>query len=288
MDARGPVRRLARLDRRWVYAAIAAVVVLPFLTSFDMRAKPSPETRRFDAALERALRSDRPLVVDVDFGPQTAAEMEPMLLALLDRTFTAGRDVVFLTFLPEAASPMRRHIEHFEKKYSLTYGIDYVFLGYASAYAYTMHGMGTSTGAYFHTDDRGTPIGEIPLMRRFTKLADASAVVCIAANSMPRFWVQYAVASFGFDLIVGATAVNATDYFPYVQAGQIRGLLAGGRAAAEYEGMLVERGFRKEAGDATRGLGSQSLALAVILAFIALGNVAWFAGRRPASKGGAP
>lgn len=285
MDASNLLRRLAHLDRRFVFAAIALVVILPFLSPFEMRATPSEETRRFDAAFEKALRSDKPILLDADFGPQTAAEMEPIFLAVVDRIFTAKRDVVFVTFLPEAESPMRRYLDRAEKRYGLRYGEDYVFLGYASAYAYTMYGMGTSMEAYFHTDDRGTPVGEIPLMRRVAKLSDLSAVVSVAANSMPRFWVQYAVEPFGFDLLVGATAVNAADYFPYVQAGQIKGMIAGGRAAAEYEGILVDRGVRTEVGDATRGLGSQSLALAVILLFIAVGNVAYFAGRRAAGRG---
>jgi hypothetical protein len=285
MDARALLLKLSRLDRRIVFAAIAIVVVLPFLSPFDLRAKPSPETRAFDAALEKAIASGKPLLVDVDFGPQTVAEMEPMLLAVLDRAFAARCKVVFVTFMPEASSTLRRYLERMEAKHGLRYGEDYVFLGYASAYAYTMYGMGTNIGAYFHSDDRGTKIADLPLMRGVKSLRDVSAVVNIASNSFPRFWVQYGVAPFGFDLIVGATAVNATDYYPYLQTGQIKGLLAGGRAAAEYEGILVDRKILAKPGDATRGLGSQSLALAVILAFIAVGNAAYFLGRGLAAKG---
>ena len=288
MDARSLLAKLSRLDRRAVFAAIAVVVVLPFLSPIDLRATPSEETLAFDAALEKAIASGKPLLVDVDFGPQTVAEMEPMLLAVLDRVFTAECKVVFVTFIPEASSPLRRYLEKAEAKHRLKYGEDYVFLGYASAYAYTMYGMGTNIGAYFHSDDRGTKIAELPLMRRVKSLKDVSAVVDIASNSFPRFWVQYGVAPFGFDLIIGATAVNATDYYPYLQTGQIKGLLAGGRAAAEYEGILVDRGILPEPGDATRGLGSQSLALAVILAFIAIGNAAYFLGKSGAARGARP
>jgi hypothetical protein len=288
MNARAILAKLSRLDRRAVFAAVAVVVVLPFLSPFDLRAKPSPETLAFDAAIEKAIASGKPLLIDVDFGPQTVAEMEPMLLAVLDRVFTARCKVVFVTFITEASSPLRRYLEKMEAKHGLTYGEDYVFLGYASAYAYTMYGMGTNIGAYFHSDDRGTKIADIPLMRGVKSLKDVAAVINIAANSFPRFWVQYGVAPFGFDLIVGATAVNATDYYPYLQAGQIKGLLAGGRAAAEYEGILVDRKILQKPGDATRGLGSQSLALAVILAFIAIGNAAYFLGRGGAKKGATP
>jgi hypothetical protein len=288
MDARALIAKLSRLDRRAVFAAIAVVVVLPFLSPIDLRATPSGETLAFDAAIEKAIASGKPLLIDVDFGPQTIAEMEPMLLALLDRVFTAKCRVVFITFMPEASSLLRRYLEKAEAKHGLKYGEDYVFLGYASAYAYTMYGMGTNIGAYFHSDDRGTKIAELPLMRNVKSLKDVSAVVNIASNSFPTFWVQYSVAPFGFDFIVGATAVNATDYYPYLQTGQIKGLLAGGRAAAEYEGILVDRGILPGPGDATRGLGSQSLALAVILAFIAIGNAAYFLGRRGATRGVRP
>ena len=285
MDARPLLAKLSRLDRRAVFAAIAVVVVLPFLSPFDLRATPSEATLAFDAALEKAIASGRPLLIDVDFGPQTVAEMEPMLLAVLDRAFAARCKVVLLTFMTEASSPLRRYLEKMEARYGLEYGVDYVFLGYASAYAYTMYGMGTSIGAYFHSDDRGTKLADLPIMRGVKSLKDVSAVVDIASNSMPRFWVQYGVAPHGIDLIVGATAVNATDYYPYLQTGQIKGLLAGGRAAAEYEGLLLDRGVRREPGDATRGLGSQSLALAVILAFILIGNAAYFLSRAGGAKG---
>lgn len=285
MDARALLGRLSRLDRRAVFAAVAVVVVLPFLSPIEMRAEPSRETLAFDAALERAIGEGKPLLVGVDFGPQTVAEMEPLLLAVLDRVFAARCKVVFITFMTEASSPLRRYLERMEERHGLEYGVDYVFLGYASAYAYTMYGMGTNIGAYFHSDDRGTKLAELPIMRGVKSLKDVSAVIDVASNSMPRFWVQYAVAPHGIDLLVGATAVNATDYYPYLQTGQIRGLLGGGRAAAEYEGILLERGIRKEPGDATRGLGSQSLALAVILAFIVIGNAAYFLGRAGRAKG---
>ena len=271
MDARALLGRLSRLDRLFVFAAIAVVVVLPFLSPFDLRAKASPETLAFDAAIERAIASGKPLLIDVDFGPQTVAEMEPMLLA-------ARCKVVFVTFITEASSPLRRYLEKMEAKHGLVYGEDYVFLGYASAYAYTMYGMGTNIGAYFHSDDRGTKIGEIPLMRGVKSLKDVAAVVNIASNSFPRFWVQYGVAPFGFDLIVGATAVNATDYYPYLQTHQLVGMLNGMKGAAEYEKLVgVES-------DASKAMGPQSCAHFLIILLVIFGNIVYAVSRRRARR----
>ena len=271
---------LSNLDRRWIFLVILLAVALPLLTPIEFRASPSEETLRFDAALLKAIDSDKPIMVDVDFGPQTMAELEPVLLAVMHRIFTSKTKAIFFTLSPDAAAPTRRYLARMEKQYNLTYGEDYVFLGYASSFAYTMYGMGTSIETYFHSDDRGTPIRRIPIMANVESIKDVSAVVNIASNAFPKFWIQYGVAAFGFDLLVGCTAVNATDLYPYLQTGQLKGLLAGGRAGAEYETLLVEKGVIEKTGDATRGLAPQSLALLSILAFIAVGNAGYFTRKR--------
>jgi hypothetical protein len=115
-------------------------------------------------------------------------------------------------------------------------------------------------------------------MKDVKKLTDVSAVVNIASNSMAQFWIAWGVAPFGIEFLMACTATQATDYFPYLQTGQVKGLIAGGKAGAEYEALLVQHGDMEKTGDATRGLGSQSLALMAIIAFIVAGNVGFFAG----------
>lgn len=273
-------QKLIGLDRRFIFVAIFIAVSIPFFLPIRFFAAPQEETLRFDSALVAALNKDKPILVDVDFGPQTMAEMEPMLMAVLHRIFQSGQKVVFLTFMPEAASPLRAYLTQMEKKYHLRYGVDYVFLGYASAYAYTMYGLGASFSAFFHSDDRGTPINEIPLMTQVNNLHDVSAVVNIASNAFPMFWIQYSVTPHGLDFLAGTTAVHAAECFPYLQTRQLKGLLVGGRGAAEYETYLKKIGVLSQFGDATKGLGSQSLALFTILGFIALGNIAYFTLKR--------
>jgi hypothetical protein len=274
--------RLSGLDRRWVFLAILLAVALPFLVPVEFRAAPGEQTRRFDRELGGMISDPRPLLIGVDFGPQTMAELDPVLLGVLHRVFSARKRAIFLTFMPEAAAPLRGHLAVMERRYGLVYGRDYAFLGYASSYAYTMYGMGESIRGYFHRDDRQNPYADLELLRGVGSYRDLAGIVNVASNSMPKFWINYAVAPFGVRLLVACTAVQATDYYPYLQSGQVAGLLGGGRAGAEYEGLLLDAGVLEAAGDATRGLGSQSLALVAILLFIALGNVGYFAARRKA------
>lgn len=272
--------RLDQLDRRIVFLLLGLAVALPFVVKLDMRAEPSPKTRQFAAALDRAIATGKPLLIGVDFGPQTMAEMEPILLSVMEQAFAARAKLVFLTFLPEAAAQMRGYLGRAEKQHGLVYGRDYVFLGYASAYTIAISSLGTSLRSYFHSDDRGTPLDDLPLTKDLQTVMDFGAVVNVASNTMPHTWITYGVGPYGFDLLVGCGAVQATDYYPFVQSGQVKGLIAGGRAAAEYETLLLDSGVLKASGDATRALGSQSLALLTILGLVVLGNMSHFLQRK--------
>jgi hypothetical protein len=65
----------------------------------------------------------------------------------------------------------------------------------------------------------------------------------------------------------------APEFFPYLQAGQIRGMLGGMAGAAQYEALL------KRADTATKGMDAQSMAHLLIIALIVFGNVLWMSAR---------
>lgn len=270
---------LSRIDRRVIYVVMLLVVALPFVTPVRFRAKASEETLRFDRALDAAIASDAPVIVSLDFGPQTQAELEPIFLAVLHKLFFHKKKVILLNFIVEASALARQYLHEMEQEYDLTYGEDYAYLGLATPYYIAIYAMGTSIEDFFHEDDRGTPLSEIPLMQKVRKLGDAAAVIDVASPNLPHHWVNFGVTPYKIDLLVGATAVKATDYYPYLQAEQIKGLIAGGRAGAELEGLIKDQGVRPEFGSATTSLASQSLALLAIIVFIVIGNVGYFVGR---------
>jgi hypothetical protein len=272
--------KMEQLDRRYIFVVIALAVVIPFLAPVQFHARPSEETIRFDEALDRAISDEKPVMLAIDFGTQTMAEMEPIALAVLHKLFARKKQTIILTLVPETPPLVRRYLASMEKQYGLEYGKDYVFLGLATAYTMAIYNMGTSIEEYYHEDDRGTPYDQIPLLENVKNLKDVAAVINIASNVNPQHWINYAVTPFDLEFLMSVTAVQATNYFPYLQTGQVDGLIAGGKAGAEFEGMLMEQGVLAEPGDATRGLGSQSLALLTIIALIILGNIGYFARRR--------
>ena len=55
-------------------------------------------------------------------------------------------------------------------------------------------------------------------------------------------WVQQVQARFHLPMVSGCTAVSAPEYYPYLQSGQLQGLLGGMAGAAEYEKLRGEKG----------------------------------------------
>ena len=83
-------------------------------------------------------------------------------------------------------------------------------------------------------------------------------------------WVQYASDPTGVPMSSGVTSIQVNEVMPYVQSGQMIGLLAGMPGAAEYEALIGEKG------SAISGMDAQSIAHLVIVLFIVLGNTAYF------------
>ncbi len=83
-----------------------------------------------------------------------------------------------------------------------------------------------------------------------------------------------------------------TDAIPYVESGQIRGILAGMPGAAEYEQMVFKylnkmgdsKFLNKEAliipGKATSRMSAQSVAHLLMVVFIIFGNISYYMIRR--------
>jgi hypothetical protein len=76
----------------------------------------------------------------------------------------------------------------------------------------------------------------------------------------------------------GVTSIQVNEVMPYVNSGQVKGILAGMPGAAEYEALINQPGV------GTSGMDAQSIAHLVIVLFIIFGNVAYFLERKRSKK----
>ena len=114
-------------------------------------------------------------------------------------------------------------------------------------------------------------------MRGITNYDDIALVIDLAAGNIPGAWLAFAKERYNQDLALGITAVMATDWYPYLQSGQLIGLVNGLKGAAEYEVLLKLEG---EQAPGMLGMSAQSIAHLLIIVLVVVGNIAYFASGR--------
>jgi hypothetical protein len=138
--------------------------------------------------------------------------------------------------------------------------------------------MGQGIVNAFPKDYRGSETRSMPIMRGVRDYSSFPMLVNISSGYPgTKEWVQQVQARFHLPMVAGVTAVSAPEFYPYLQSGQLLGLLGGMAGAAEYEKA------RGEKGSATRGMDAQSLAHFFVAFCILLGNVVQWTKRRRAA-----
>jgi hypothetical protein len=131
----------------------------------------------------------------------------------------------------------------------------------------------------YSTDARGTLTDKIPMMEGINQLADFDFIFTASAGYPGTVeWVQYGADPTGVPMSTGVTSIQVNEVMPYVQSGQVKGILAGMPGAAEYEKLVGVPGI------GTSGMDAQSIAHLVIVLFIIFGNVTFFIERQRQKK----
>jgi hypothetical protein len=292
-DGRTFWTRLQAIDRRWIYLVVWLVVMLPLLFPFPIRPKATPPVEHLFNYVD-TMPKDKSLIISVDYGPDTQAELHPMYIAMLRHAFTMRRRVgvlcLFVTSLGLAEDGLRQVSAEFNAhaqthEDSIINGEDYAFWGWTTPILTVMLGMGERITNVFPVDYYGARTESLPVMNHIRNYDDAGILVSLASGSSPAWWINYAQTQFGVRLGCGVTAVSAADYYPYLNSGQFIGMLGGMKGAAEYEEMLAGRMTDNHMdwhlrAKGTEAMSSQTAAHLAIMAFIVIGNIAYFATRR--------
>jgi preprotein translocase subunit YajC len=281
--------RLTSIDRRVIYILLTVLIILPFFVNVSIPQKIMPQTQRLFDFIESIPPGDKAVMISFDYTPQTQPECHPMAKALLLHCFGRGLPVIGLSFDPEApglAVDILTRVNHEidslakNKEDSLIYSVDYVYLGWKSGRIAAQLDMGEAIAGVYPRDYFGNPIDSLPLMQRIKNYKEIAIVVILAAADYPIDWIRYPQTRYGVKVGAGLTAVMAPQYYPFVQTGQVSGLMAGMKGAAEYENLVLKHGYARTLGTAETGMNSQSMIHILIMVFIVLGNIGYFFSRR--------
>ncbi len=265
------------MGRRRIFLLLALVMWLPMVHPF--RFPGLSVTSSVQALHDRIenLPSGANILVSFDFNPGTKAELEPQARAILRHAFKRRLTVLVLGLWPDGWGMTQRIVRDCAAtaKLPVKEGRDFILLGSQLGDLNVSLGLGQDIAAVFPRDARGIPLADIPPLRHIRTLKDMHLIVSLGAGEPgPVTWVMFAGDRYRIPMAAGTTSGNVSALQPYVQGGQLLGLVSGMKGAAEYE-MLT-----KEDGSATRGMDSLTLGAFLLIGLVLLANVNdWRKGR---------
>lgn len=312
--------RMQALDRRYIYLIVALAIILPLIIPFNSKTYVTEPSENLYKKIDSfAGKKDRAVLLCFSHDASTMAELFPMEVSILRHCFQRNIQVFTICFMPAAKPLMDYALQTAKEDYNVQSGVDYVNFGYKpyGLFLPTILGMGDDIAKAVETDDEGRIVSNLEIMKWIKNYNEMNLVVDFAASAAVQTWITYARARFGANVAAGVTAVMAADNFPYLQTGQLVGMLAGLKGAAEYEKLVdvfathkeidsngvekvVPREFSKEVlkeswiklsdiknpvyKTARIGMNAQTVAHIMIIVFIALGNIGYFVNRKKQKK----
>lgn len=273
------ILKLGTVDRRWIFLIIGLVVILPLYFPMGLPIRATNTTQQVYNTID-ALPAGSKILLSCEYGPSTKPEIHPMVLSLMRHLFKNGHKIYVTCLWPDGQFLAEEALDLVGgEEYGLTYGEDYVLLGFRPGGEAVIKGIVSDLRKVYTIDVRGTKVTEIPMMEGIHRFEDFDFLFSASAGYPGTIeWVQYAVDPTNIPMSTGTTSIQVNEVMPYVAAGQVQGIIAGMPGAAEYEALIGVPG------NATMGMDAQSIAHLVIVIFIVLGNIGYFIERNRSKK----
>lgn len=265
--------KLLNMNRQIVFILVALAVIIPMLLNIRLPLTVSEPTQKLYDYID-GLPVGSTIMIAFDYGPSSFAEPEPMAEAVMKHCFDKGIKVVGLTLDPEAVTLADNVMQKIAAEKNAVNGEDYVLLGYREGPIQVILGMGVEIASVFESDYTGTPLSEIPMMADITNYDQIDLLLDLAAGASIDAWITFANTKYGLKIGAGVTGVIVSEMYPYLQTGQLVGLLSGFLGAAEYEKLI------DAPGKGIAGINTVSFVHLLVVGLVVLGNIAFFIQQR--------
>jgi len=236
--------KLFKIDRRWLFLLLTVVIILPiaFPTNMKMKSISSSTQTAYDFVEAMPERSF--VLLSLDFDPGTRPELYPQALAICRHLLKKNMRVAMMTFNAGAPGIITEFKDQIAAAFpDKKYGTDFVVLPYRAVFLATVTQLATDIYAQYPEDADGTALRGMPIMEGVRNYKDMGLAVEISGTTLFPSWIYYVGDKYHLPVLGGTTAITQLSYSPYVQTGQLKGLLGGMRGAAEYEALINEPGI---------------------------------------------
>lgn len=271
--------RFQQVDRRIIYALVWLLIGFPIIAPYIginlpiLPMYPTRAARSFFEAIEN-VPNDKVVLVACDFDPGTLGENGPQCRAIIEHLMRRRKKFIIMGLDQVGPTIAQAYAEELGRKYNYCYGIDYCNFGWITGGQMFLERMCRDIHAAVKQDKMGKPLNEIPMMQNVRSAKDIRLVAEFTGSGLLPLYIATFHAQFGVKLAQGCTGIIGPEQFPYLDTGQLSGLLVGLKGAAEYEEML------KTVGGGKRAMLPQSAGHLLIIILVTLGNLGMWASKK--------
>ena len=288
---------LGSLDRRIIFLLIGLSVLIPLIKPnwLSLPIKIDQNTEIVFDTVSNLKEGDK-VLLSFAYGASTKPEIHPMAVALLKHLFSKGVYVYIVSLWPEGPIMANQALSDALNSRLFADSVpEYVQFDYKVGGFVVIKGIADNFREIYKQDINGNSIDEINIMNGINSVEDFDLVFDFSAGVPGNAeWVQYACDPKGVPLSSGCTSIMVTDAIPYIESGQLKGILAGMPGAAEYEKLVYDyivseqnsnnkyivSDVMVERGKAHSRMSAQSVAHLLMVLFIIIGNLAYYFNRR--------
>lgn len=301
------------LDRRWIYLVLVIVFVFSLIKGRMTNPVVLPPVRQLYTAVEAAPANpgqQKIILVGLDYEAGSLGENGNQTRALLRHLMLSHKRFAIFSITPQGAANGQMMTSDIAGQYGYEYGKDWIDFGYKlpmlSFYKTLIHDIPKAIGQDGR-DGRVLTPQNFPIMNGIKSMKDVAMHVEITTYATLDDWISIVQPATKPRLKMGyaCTGINVTGAYPYLDSGQLVGLMPGLKGAADYEKLvdaqenaLYRAGKIKARFDpyapaqfrlpapARKLMYTQNAAHLVVLFFILIGNIGLLISLRIRNKKG--
>ena len=257
--------KLEHIDRRILYWILAAIIVFSLLFPIGFPLKISPRTKDFNQVLQK-VPDGSAIVFSIDATVETWPENGPGAVAIAKYIGSRHFKTIIWGFLPDASLLAEKYVVPVLKEAGLKYGEDYMFMGFFPGGETTVARLANDIQGVIKKDFYGNLIENSPMMKDIRSAKDIALVIDIDGTNGTEFYVRHWKPA-GVSIISTVVGVIISGYLPFLESGQLSGMLMGIKGNAEFEKLTDRLGKGMSAMDML------SLAQTALILLIIIGNI---------------
>ena len=261
--------KLGDIDNRILWIVLVFVLLVPMIRPIGIPISIGPWTKKAYQELSY-LRPGDTVIFDFGYNVDGAPDVEPIAVAVFNDLFMRDVKIICVCFNAQGVMIAEKLLGPHEEA-GKVYGEDFCNLGFVAGGETALAAYARDLKRTFPRDWRGNNTSLLPILNDITGASDTQAWVFFT-DSSAEAWVRQ-VGQLDVPIIGAVITVVAPQAEPFIQSGQLDGLLTGLRSAAEYETLMENPGAAVAAMDA------QSLGHLLLILFILFGNMSHFVKR---------